>query len=397
MAHIEHRGDGAWRIVVSAGYTSDGKKKTVKRTVHADKKKTLQAQRREVEKKAALLEADYQRQLLTASASVSVAALSKEFLAMLEGRGKVAQSTLRQYRDLHEHWICPRLGKVAIQQLTPRDINSFYQKLEKTHKKGSDNLLISSTFRRKIHQQLHQLCAYAVRSGYISVNPVDRVEAPGNDTGEARFLEAADIFKVLGILEALPIKWRCLYTLALFTGLRPGEIAGLNWNDIVDGVLTVSAGSFQPRGGKPQRTSKPKTKGSIRSLVLPLEVLDLLEQHKAAQDGFKKAFGEGFPEPDAVFTDDAGYRISTNTISKKWLKILRAHDMPSVPLYGLRHTAASLLIAEGMNARDVASQLGHVTPTLTLNTYSHSFRSANQRAADAAAAAIKKIRESGGK
>ncbi len=392
MAQLENRGNGNWRVTISAGYDEQGRQIRIRRTIKVDPAKTEGAQIREVERQAAKLQADHDRQLLTASASVSIAALSEEFLSMLKGRGKVAQSTLRQYRDLHEHWICPRLGKIAVQQLTPRDINAFYSKLEKTHKKGSDSL-ISSTFRRKIHQQLHQLCAYAVRSGYISVNPVDRVEAPGNDTGEARFLEADEIFKLLGILEALPIKWRSLFTLALFTGLRPGEIAGLNWGDIVDGVLTVSAGSFQPKGGKPQRTSKPKTKGSIRSLVLPLEALDLLEQHKADQEAFKKAFGGGFPEPDAVFTDDEGYRISTNTVSKKWLKLLRAHDMPSVPLYGLRHTAASLLIAEGMNARDVATQLGHSTPTLTLNTYSHSFRSANQRAADAAAAAIKKIRE----
>ena len=93
--------------------------------------------------------------------------------------------------------------------------------------------------------------------------------------------------------------------------------------------------------------------------------------------------GKHWPEPDAVFTTDDGRRMNLNSPTHKFRKILEKNDLPHITLYGLRHTAASTLIAAGMSPRDVAAQLGHAQTSTTMDIYAHAFADANRRAADA--------------
>lgn len=396
MPNLENRGNGSWRITVSNGYNPDGSKRRLQRTVKVDPTKTENAQRKEVEKLAAAIETDYRRHLITDGKKVTIAELADEFMKDHVTRRKLAVSTAAQYNDLIKGRIVPALGKRAVQDLTPREINQFYQRLENepamTARSRTGKL--SGTYRLKYHVTLHSMLAFAVKMGYISVNPADAVEPPRKDTKETAFYELADCCRLLDALDALEdVQWRLFFTMAIYTGMRPGELIGLNWSDIVGNVLTVRAGSVHVKYEGTARTDRPKTQKSIRMIDLPPAVMTLLKQHRKEQAEYKFGFGKEWPEPEAVFTGSLGYRLNMSSPTKKFQKIVKEYGLRPITLYGLRHTAATIMIAQGLNARDVAARLGHAQTSTTLNIYAHAFMDANTRATAAISDALENARK----
>lgn len=393
MASLENRGNGSWRVIISNGYNPDGSKRRLQRTIKVDPNKTENAQRREVEKQAAALETDFNRHLLTIEKKITVSALAKEYLS--EQSRRLASATIKQYRDIIEGRIVPALGKIHVQDLTPRQISKFYSALEKeeplTNRAKTGKL--SSTYRLKYHTQLHAMLAYALRMGYISVNPADAVEPPRKDTGETQYYEPEECTKLLLALDSLPEQWRLFYYLALYTAARPGELIALDWSDISGNVLSIRAGSVRVPGGGTKRTDRPKTKSSIRQIILPPVIVRLLQEHRITQAEYRLQFGADWPEPNAVFTGALGHRMDISSPTQKFQKFLKANNLRPVPLYALRHTAASLMIAQGLSVRDVSARLGHSQTSTTLNIYSHAFADANARATDAITAALENARK----
>ncbi len=220
------------------------------------------------------------------------------------------------------------------------------------------------------------------------------VEPPRRDTKEAEFFELEECGKLLAALDNLDdIQWRCFFTMSIYTGMRPGELIGLNWSDIKGSILTVKAGFVQLHGQKSVRTDRPKTKKSVRMIDLPKEVLNLLAKHKKEQAKYRLQFGKNWPEPDAVFTNDLGERLNKYIPSQHWNRFVKKNGLRKIPLYGLRHSAASLMIAEKISARDVAARLGHAQTSTTLNIYAHAFQDANSRATKAISSALQKARK----
>ena len=396
MASLENRGNGSWRVTISNGYNPDGSKRRLQRTIKVDPTKTENAQRKEVEKQAAALETDYRRHLITDGKKVTVSALADEFMADHVQRRNLATSTAKEYRDLIYGRIVPAFEKRCVQDLSARDINKFYQQLENAPAKTARSKTgkLSGTYRLKYHVALHSMLAFAVRMGYISVNPAEAVEPPRKDTKETSFYELEDCRKLLEALDALPdTQWRLFFYMAIYTGMRPGELIGLNWQDITGNVLTVRAGAVYVNGKGTIRTDRPKTQKSIRMIDLPPAVMTLLHQHRKEQAEYRLQFGKDWPEPDAVFTGATGYRLNISSPTQKFQKIVKEYSLRPITLYGLRHTAATIMIAQGLNVRDVAARLGHAQTSTTLNIYAHAFMDANTRATNAIADALENARK----
>ena len=172
--------------------------------------------------------------------------------------------------------------------------------------------------------------------------------------------------------------------------MRPGEIIGLNWQDIdlQRHFLTVKAGCTFIKGKGTFRTDRPKTRKSIRMIDLPDKIVGMLIEHQKAQNAYKEKFGPDWPEPDAVFTGDLGFRVGKSVPTQQFQKIIKANNLKPITLYGLRHTAATIMIAQGLNAREVAARLGHAQTSTTLNIYAHAFQEANTRATNAVVSAL---------
>lgn len=229
--NLENRGNGSWCLTISDGYNPDGSKIRYRQTIKVDPSRTINAQRREAEKQAALIEADFRRKLLTVSRRITVAELAEECLGSLRS---LKESTVKQYRDVIDGRIVPALGKIAVQDLTPRTINAFYTKLEEEPAltKRSKSGKLSGTTRLKYHTQLHSMLNFAVRMGYIAVNPAAQVTPPRKDTQETQWYELEQAGQLLRALDALEDpQWRLFFYMALYTGMRPNELIALNWSD----------------------------------------------------------------------------------------------------------------------------------------------------------------------
>ena len=213
----------------------------------------------------------------------------------------------------------------------------------------------------KYFQQLNELFTYAKRLKYISSNPCDDAIKPKLDTQEAQYYELDECAVIMKHLEKHPDpKWKAFFSLAFYCGCRPGELIGLNWSDYNGETISVKAGSYQKKGEKNKRTDKPKTKKSIRRISLIPEAQLALNAWKSKQAEERLKRGKCWQDPDAVFTNDYGERISSGRPSRAWRQFTTNNNIRHLPLYDLRHTNCSLLISSReLSVEEVAARMGH--------------------------------------
>ena len=390
--YLRRRGPASFGVTISAGYNPDGSKRRIDKTIRVDPRKTDAAQRREAERIAQALETDFLRHVITAEKRIPLSALADEW--MRSHGPRLAESTRANYAFLLSHGILPALGSVCVQEITPQHIRRFLAGLAAAPAAArSKSGHLSGYMLLHYFRVLHMLLGFAVRSGYISVNPADAVEAPKRDTQPTAFYEMDDCKRLLSVLAQEPLQWETFFSIALYTGMRPGEIVALNWSDIAGDSLTVSAGAVYVKGQGTIRTNRPKTPRSVRKIVIPPSLLRLLQKYRAEQSAYRLRFGEAWPEPDAVFTTATGNRMHIGSPTKRFQKLIARNGLRPITLYGLRHTAASIMIAQGLTPVEVAARLGHAQTSTTLDIYAHAFMDANERATAAVASVLDPMRE----
>jgi len=172
-----------------------------------------------------------------------------------------------------------------------------------------------------------------------------------------------------------------LFTVALALGLRQGEALGLRWDavDFQTGVLTVRA-ALQ-RVGKQWQLVEPKSERSRRTIALPRVAVVALRAHRVRQKRERLLAGGDWKEAGFVFTTQIGTPLDPINLTKTFKRLLRVAGLPSIRFHDLRHTAATFLLAQGVDARTIMETLGHSQISLTLNTYSHVLPSLQRDAA----------------
>ena len=225
---------------------------------------------------------------------------------------------------------------------------------------------------RKLIVGLNQVMNYAVRHRLIDFNPVRDAERPRRQgtKGEEKTISILAPEQIRNFLEAVTDrKYQALFLTATMTGARQGEILGLKWSDV----------DFKKKQGHICRTFNhgrffmPKTKGSRRSIDLSPVVVSTLASWKLMSGG---------RNDDLVFPNEAGGPMNySNMVQRYFLKALEKAGIQRIRFHDLRHTYASLLLSQGENIKYVQTQLGHSSPTVTLNVYAHLMKSENQEAA----------------
>jgi integrase len=230
---------------------------------------------------------------------------------------------------------------------------------------------------RKILVVLGQILKFAVRRHYHYYNPLRDAERPREQAqvneddlqrhDSMHILTPPQINAFLGQKKAP--KYKMLFTLAIFTGARQGELLGLKWGDVdwnnrqIRIQRTFNKGRFFP----------PKTKASRRKIDLAPMVVAALRRWKLACPN---------NELDLVFPNEAGEPINhSNMVQRHFLPGLRAAGLPRIRFHDLRHTYASILIENDENIKYIQTQMGHSSPTVTLNVYAHLMKPTNQEAA----------------
>jgi len=271
---------------------------------------------------------------------------------------KVRPSTLHRYQEEVEHHIAPLLGRHRLDRLTPLHLTAFYRdRLE----------VLSPSSVRRLHANLRRALNVAVRWQLIPVNPVNPPSLTHTEVNPYTVAEARAFLKAIKGLR-LEARWLIAVTL----GLRQGEVLGLRWEDVgLDaGTLRVRAQlQRDPTSGELLRV-ETKTARSRRTLPIPASVLTALRQHKERQDR-ERLDADSWADPGWVFATRLGTPVHPRNDYRSFREIIRQAELRQVRLHDLRHTAASVLLAQGVPARVVMEILGHSQISVTLNTYAH--------------------------
>ena len=245
------------------------------------------------------------------------------------------------------------------------------------------NRPLSSTTVLRYHRTISSMLEKAVKWQIIFSNPASRVEAPKAERKEARYLDEKQAAELLQCLQGEPLKYRTMITLLLYSGMRRGELCGLEWSDVnfADGLVDINKSSLYVTG-KGRIDDKTKTFASKRVIKLPHPVLELLDQHRKSQLTERLAAGDRWVDSGKLFTQWNGKPIYPGTITSWFAEFLKQHDLPTISIHSLRHTNATLLIASGTDLRTVSKRLGHSNMTTTGNIYTHAIQTADERASD---------------
>lgn len=244
--------------------------------------------------------------------------------------------------------------------------------------------LAASTIRTRLNY-VQMAFRAAVRDKVIAENPAERVRAPRVRKAETsmQILTAEQIRAVLGAAG----EFRPFVEVCLFAGLRLGEAAGLQLGDVNFLGRTISVHRQVQGSSITSATIVPPKYGSERTIYVPSELTTALSAHVAA---------EGITDPDAMlFRTPLGRLWQRNNAGEEWRRIRTTAKLPDeVTLHTLRHTFASNLIASGCDVVTVQRALGHAQPSITLNTYSHLWPSAEDKTRSATADFMRSVTDS---
>lgn len=380
---IEKRGKDSYRLSCIAGYDLQGK--PIKKT------KTIHGTIKDAKIELAKFVADVQKGLYVEGKSLKF----EDFVEIWKrdyGSKELAPSTYNRYLGMLNSRIIPYFAHFHVDKIKPTDIMQFYDLLSRDtqiiRKKNNNGKKTGKPLSSKTivehHRLLHAMLQRAVYWQMIVANPAERVQPPKTKKPKRKYYDDEQSKALVSNLMELTedqFKYKVAIILTVFTGVRLGELMGLEWSDINfrDGIVSINRSS-QYLAEKGVFTKTPKTESSIRDVAIPEFVVSLLEEYKYWYDNQKALFGELWYDSNRLFVQADGKPMHPSTISKWFEKFVEQIGLPVINFHGLRHTNATLLIAQNIDVSVVAARLGHAQITTTYNFYVHPIISHNKTA-----------------
>lgn len=348
--NIYERSDGRWAARVSVGYRNG---KRARRWVYGKTRADV------ADKLRSVIQA-HQQGILASPARQTVG----QFLAAwLEdcAKEKLRPKTFASYADMVRLHVSPHIGRVPVQKLAPQHVQIWLNDL-----RASGLSARTCQYARAI---LRSSLAQALRWGIVSRNVATLVEAPRVTRHEIQPLTPDQARALLAAIRGHGLE--ALVTVALSLGLRQGEALGLRWDAVdFDAKLLHVRASLQ-RVDKCWHLVEPKSARSRRTVALPDVAVSALRAHRVGQLEERLASGSRWCEGGFVFTTRIGTPLEPSNVRKAFRGLLTKAGAPQIRFHDLRHTAATFLLAQGVDVRTIMETLGHSQISLTLNTYSH--------------------------
>lgn len=262
----------------------------------------------------------------------------------------------------------------------------------------SDECLSGKTV-KNYHTFLSSVLDRAVKWQLIETNPCRRIDTPKAPRKGINCMDEKQIAQFISCLQEEPLQYQVIFLLLILTGMRRGELLGLEWPDVdFDKAIIHIRRTSQYTAAKGVFTDTTKTEQSKRPLAIPLELVELLRKYRAEQSQQRLQLGDRWAAEwstaPRLFTQWDGRPMYPNSPYKEMQKILRRNGMPAFSLHSLRHTNATLLIGAGTDVRTVSGRLGHSQTSTTMNIYAEYLQSANTAASETLADAL--IRQKSG-
>ena len=284
----------------------------------------------------------------------------------MEGRGgrPLAPSTVNLY-NWSADIIRDEIGTVRLAELSVDDVEDMLDRIARR-----DNLSAASL--RKIRSTLKRAIDFAIRRGDAIRNPatVATITPTAAATTRRTALTPTEARTLLTSLRSERLG--AMFALQLRIALRPGEVAGLHWDDLADGAINVTR-AIRLVNGRPEVVDDLKTETSRRTIELPDDLVDWLQDHRAAQVAERLAAPD-WQDPQLMFTTTVGTALSPSNVRRELRRICEQANVPAVTPNELRHSCASLLSDAGVPNEHIADLLGHTTTRMVDSTYRHRLR-----------------------
>ena len=285
----------------------------------------------------------------------------------------VRPATYAMYWHLTTRHLIPNLDRVPLEKLSPEHVQA---------------LLRTKTDEGLAPRTVHHLRALlrialnrAMRWGLVARNVAALADSPRIERFDIRMLTQAEANRLLRATEG--DRLAAVYSVALALGLRQGEALGLSWEDVDFTSRRLHVRHGLQRVGGALRLVEPKTRQSRRTIALPSIVIEALLHHRAVQSKERLFAGKRWHETGLVFTSTIGTPIEAGNLRRRFWKLLDKAELPRMRFHDLRHSCASLLLAQGVPARVVMETLGHSNISITMDTYTHVLPELQRQAAEA--------------
>lgn len=367
---IFKRSDGRWCAVIDLGWENGHRRR--KYLYGGTRTKVAAALNKALQETAQGLPIAFERQ--------TVAVFLRRWLED-SVKPSVRPLTYQQYHQHVRLYLKPVLGTIGLEKLRPQHVQAFLNEKLKTGLSPRTVQLSLVILRHALDQ--------AVKWGLAARNVAKLVDSPKVERPETQYLSPEEARQFLNAAKGERLE--ALYSVALALGVRQGEALGLRWKDIDLEARTLMIRQAVERiGGKrfgaPGKLLfvEPKTDRSRRTIVMPENIVRALRLHRTRQIEQRLVAGSAWRENGLVFTTSIGTPIDPRETSRDFKRILvKAKLSASLRFHDLRHSAASLLLAQGVELRAIMELLGHSTIALTANTYSHVLPSLKREMADA--------------
>lgn len=418
MASIRKRGN-SYQITVSNGRKADGSQIIETTTFTPDPNKTEKQNQKALEVFIVKFEEQVKSGKFLDGEKITFQEFSNRYLEEYAEQ-HLDLNTQAQYRTLLQIHINPVIGHLKLAKIQPRNLNTLYNLLLKERKDGREGGYSPKTIRH-IHNTISAIFTIAIRWNVVLDNPCDRVDPPKSIQGKTvkHFtLEQAEAF--LSTLNSgvtinkkahdriddtgkkyhvdaysehkdIQTQFKVFFNLALFCGLRRGELIALEWNDLDFEQNTVSISKSTSIIDGKLVTKPPKTESSNRLISVPASIMEQLKLYRKEQLEYRISIGSAWEGGNHLFTQWNGRQMYPSTPYGMFKKIIRWHNetadkeedkLPEIPLHGLRHTSATLLISQNVDIRTVSGRLGHAQTSTTTDIYSHFLQKADEAASD---------------
>jgi integrase len=366
---MRRRGQRSWELKFDLGTDENGKRKIAYRSVKGTRS---EAEAKLTEYVAQLGRGDY-----VTSSKETVATFMTARIEAWATTQQIGAKTAERYREILAKHIVPGIGNVMLQKLTGLRIGEWHGELL------AAGLAVGTV--RVIHGVVAKALKEAHRNGLVNRNAANDVSPPPAEEREVTILQPDKVPMVMALLQERGDDLGAMAAIALYAGLRRGEVLALRWNaiDLDARRLSVVCALEELRDGT-ITVKKPKTKAGRRAVTMPEALVATLRAHRVKQMQVSLKLGLGrLPDDALLFSNLDGSHVSPRAISHRWLLFADKAGVGDVRFHDLRHTQASLLHDAKVPLAVVSKRLGHSKITTTLNLYTHIFETADGEAATA--------------
>lgn len=278
--------------------------------------------------------------------------------------GNVKANTVKSYSDHIRLHIKPALGACKLSELAPHMIQTFYNSLQREDELSPKTI-------KNVHGVLHSALEQAMKLGYLRSNPTEACTLPRITKKEIRPLDDSELAAFLKAIQGNP--YELVFFVAVFTGMRQGELLGLTWDcvDFETHTIYVCKQHQKQKGGKDYVFSTLKN-DKPRLLDVSDAVMGALHRQRERQiDQAAQADSAWENEDNFVFTNEFGRYLCNQTVYLDFKKVVKRPGLAGARFHDMRHTYAVISLKAGDDIKTVQENMGHHTAAFTLDTYAH--------------------------